>query len=312
MVCQLSCADARSPPRFALFLSGFAGLVYEVCWIRRGSLVFGSTVLATSTVVAVFFLGLALGSWAAGRFGSRATNPLRVYAGIEVATAILGLASLATFESIDGLYGGAYRALAARPWALLGTRAALVAIVLLPAAVAMGATLPLVRAPRRGIAPRGGGGRRALRAQHAGCGDRVRDDRVAADSPPRVTRVDRDRRRRQSRRRGLRLDRVAGAGGDRNRGRAQSARGRLESSGARSLPVPRAVVTGLFFVTGLVALALEVLWTPLPGTRAPHHRADVYGEPDRGAGRDRDRQRAGVAIARAPARERARSPCSRW
>ena len=39
------------------FLSGFAGLVYEVSWIRKAALVFGSTTFAVSTVLAVFFSG---------------------------------------------------------------------------------------------------------------------------------------------------------------------------------------------------------------------------------------------------------------
>jgi spermidine synthase len=249
-------------PRFALFLSGFAGLVYEVCWIRRGSLVFGSTVLATSTVVAVFFLGLALGSWAAGRFGSRATNPLRVYAGIEVATAILGLASLATFESIDGLYGGAYRALAARPWALLGTRAALVAIVLLPAAVAMGATLPLVCARLAAGSRRAAGAAGGLYALNT-LGAAIGCAMTGLLLIPRL-----------GSRESIVIAAVANLAAAAcawiaSRAPAETgtadarrpARPPRESSGARSLPVPRAVVTGLFFVTGLVALALEVLWT---------------------------------------------------
>ncbi len=42
-----------------LFLSGAAGLIDEVCWIRKAGLVFGSTTYALSTVLAVFFLGLA-------------------------------------------------------------------------------------------------------------------------------------------------------------------------------------------------------------------------------------------------------------
>ena len=49
------------------FLSGFAGLVYEIAWIRRAALIFGSTTWALSTVLAVFFAGLALGSWLVGR-----------------------------------------------------------------------------------------------------------------------------------------------------------------------------------------------------------------------------------------------------
>ncbi len=64
----------------AFFLSGFAGLVYEVCWIRMASLVFGSTTVALSTVVAIFFAGLALGSWAFGRIAQASARPLRLYA----------------------------------------------------------------------------------------------------------------------------------------------------------------------------------------------------------------------------------------
>ena len=53
------------------FFSGFAGLVYEICWIREASLIFGSTTYALSTVVAVFFLGLAVGAELAGRWAPR-------------------------------------------------------------------------------------------------------------------------------------------------------------------------------------------------------------------------------------------------
>ena len=52
----------------AFFLSGFAGLV------------FGSTTVALSTVVAIFFAGLALGSWAFGRIAQASARPLRLYA----------------------------------------------------------------------------------------------------------------------------------------------------------------------------------------------------------------------------------------
>ena len=59
------------------FLSGAAGLIYEVCWIRRASLVFGSTTYALSSVLAIFFLGLACGSYLFGRLSERTARPLR-------------------------------------------------------------------------------------------------------------------------------------------------------------------------------------------------------------------------------------------
>ena len=68
-------------------LSGVAGLIYEVCWIRQASLVFGSTTLAFSTVLATFFGGLALGSWLFAGIAQRAERPLRWYAVLELALA---------------------------------------------------------------------------------------------------------------------------------------------------------------------------------------------------------------------------------
>lgn len=137
------------------FLSGFAGLVYEIAWIRRASLVFGSTTWALSTVLAVFFAGLALGSWLFGRWGQRIQQPIRMYAVLEVALAALALLSLKAFTLIDGFYGAAYRSAVTvntdangLHWLTAGgeltvMRVLLVALVLLPPTFLMGGTLPL-------------------------------------------------------------------------------------------------------------------------------------------------------------------------
>ena len=137
------------------FLSGFAGLVYEVAWIRRASLVFGSTTWALSTVLAVFFGGLALGSWLFGRWGQRARRPIRIYAMLELGLALLALLSLWAFGLVDGLYGVVYRGAVTvaadstglhwltAGWKLTVVRVLLVALVLLPPTFLMGGTLPL-------------------------------------------------------------------------------------------------------------------------------------------------------------------------
>ena len=53
------------------FLSGAAGLVYEVVWSRLLKDVFGVTAHAVAAVLATFLGGLALGSWALGRYADR-------------------------------------------------------------------------------------------------------------------------------------------------------------------------------------------------------------------------------------------------
>jgi spermidine synthase len=44
------------------FLSGAAGLVYEVIWVRLIDKVFGSAPFAVATVLSVFMAGLGVGS----------------------------------------------------------------------------------------------------------------------------------------------------------------------------------------------------------------------------------------------------------
>jgi spermidine synthase len=125
------------------FFSGLAGLIYEVCWIRRAALVFGSTSFALSTVLALFFLGLALGSYTFGRLSRRIAQPLRTYAALEIALAALALISLPAFGLAERLHVHAYRALGGEAVMLWPVRIALVALVLLPPTFLMGGTLPL-------------------------------------------------------------------------------------------------------------------------------------------------------------------------
>ena len=125
------------------FLSGFAGLVYEVVWIRQASLLFGSTTFALSTVLAVFFLGLACGSYLFGRYGQRTGHPLLVFALVEIGLGLSALASPYAFDLADIFYGTVYRSLAGHAPLHFLTRIVLVGFVILPPTVLMGATLPL-------------------------------------------------------------------------------------------------------------------------------------------------------------------------
>ena len=53
------------------FCSGLSGLIYQVVWVRVFGNVFGNTVYSTSLVVAVFMLGLGVGSYVTGAWADR-------------------------------------------------------------------------------------------------------------------------------------------------------------------------------------------------------------------------------------------------
>ncbi len=82
------------PAVFALFyLSGIAGLIYQVLWLRRLSVVFGVTVYAASTVLAAFMAGLAIGSALSGRVLRRGISPLAAFGVAEILIGVTGLLS---------------------------------------------------------------------------------------------------------------------------------------------------------------------------------------------------------------------------
>jgi spermidine synthase len=126
------------------FLSGVCGLVYEVVWMRRLALTFGITVFATSTVLAVFMAGLALGSWLVARRIDRSPNPVRVYAWLEIGIGIYALAVPAIFWALEPLYVMAANLLEGQFLLFNLVRGLLAFAALLLPTTLMGGTVPAI------------------------------------------------------------------------------------------------------------------------------------------------------------------------
>jgi len=144
---------------FAFFLlSGFCGLVYQVVWLRIAMAAFGVTTPLVSIVLSVFMAGLAAGSWGAGRLAGRldrlgSRGFLRLYAGTEL---LIGLSGIAVAPLLDwgrsvlaapgggAAWGSSSYYLASAAW---------VTAALLPFCFCMGATFPLAMAGIRAAYP---------------------------------------------------------------------------------------------------------------------------------------------------------------
>lgn len=134
----------KLPVYFLFFLSGACGLIYQVVWSRMLTHVFGSTVLAVSTVLAAFMSGLALGSYCLGKRGDRISNPLRGFAFCELGIAVSALLLLPLFIHLSPLTVLMTRGLAQFP-ILHGCARLLFALLLLVVPTTlMGATLPFL------------------------------------------------------------------------------------------------------------------------------------------------------------------------
>ena len=129
----------------AIFISGASALIYQLIWVRLLGLVFGVSSFAVATVVAVFLLGLGLGSYLFGRWSERARDPLRIYLYVELGIAATSLIAYLVIETLPVyryLYEYAYNNLGF--YGLSVARLLLSMLVLLPPVLLIGGTMPLL------------------------------------------------------------------------------------------------------------------------------------------------------------------------
>jgi spermidine synthase len=129
----------------AVFLvSGATSLVYEVIWARQLQLVFGTSQVAISTVLAAFMAGLAAGAFTGARWTPAVRRPLLVYAALEAFIGLYAVAFPWLLAAVTPLYLGFWRAVEPGPTSFAAFQLVLVGMLLLPPTVCMGATLPLL------------------------------------------------------------------------------------------------------------------------------------------------------------------------
>jgi spermidine synthase len=129
----------------ALFaISGFAGLIYESIWTQYLGLFLGHAAYAQSFVLMLFMGGMALGAWLVSRHSARIARPLAIYAAIEFAIGILGIA-------FDPIYHAGTSFAYAHLFPLVGegigldvTRYTISTLLIGAQCVALGATFPLM------------------------------------------------------------------------------------------------------------------------------------------------------------------------
>ena len=126
------------------FASGVCGLIYQVLWLRMLALVFGVTVYAASTVLAAFMAGLATGSALAGRVIARVSRPLVVFGVAEILIGVSALLTPVALDAATGLYARLYPMTGGSLPVLTAARLVTGFVVLLVPTILMGMTLPVL------------------------------------------------------------------------------------------------------------------------------------------------------------------------
>ena len=130
---------------FIFILSGASALIYEVIWMRQLTLVFGSTVFATSTVLTAFMAGLALGSYYFGRkIDESHISPLKLYAILEVGIGGFCIVWPLLLSVLTAIYVLIFRYITTEFYTLSLIRFILTFGILLIPSTLMGGTLPVL------------------------------------------------------------------------------------------------------------------------------------------------------------------------
>ncbi len=126
------------------FLSGAAGLIYEVVWTRMLTQIFGNTTYAIATVLAAFMAGLAIGSYLFGRIADRGKNDFLLYGILEAGVGIYGLVVPWLFQVGRLIYIPLFGLNDAYPFIFNLLLFFLSFVLLVFPTLLMGATLPLL------------------------------------------------------------------------------------------------------------------------------------------------------------------------
>jgi spermidine synthase len=124
------------------FVSGLAGLLYQVVWTRYLALFLGHTSYAVIAVLAAFMGGLALGNaWLGARVDSL-RRPLAFYAALEAGIGIYAAIFPSYYGLVDGGFIATVKALRPEGATRLALQFVFAGVTILPPTVLMGATLP--------------------------------------------------------------------------------------------------------------------------------------------------------------------------
>ena len=128
----------------AFGLSGGAGLIYEVVWSRYLALLLGHSAYAQVFVIAAYLAGMALGALGVGQKVRGLRRPLLWYVWVEVALAFLGFLFHPLFQGVTTLTFDQLIPILADPVLVSGARWIVALGLVLPPAILLGTTFPLV------------------------------------------------------------------------------------------------------------------------------------------------------------------------
>jgi len=119
--------------------------MYQVVWMRQLTLFFGNDIYAASITLSIFMGGLSLGSILAAKVSDHISIPLLVYAALEICIGFYALGFSKILNAFEPVYRTIYQNyFIIAPFLYHGFRILIASCTLLIPTILMGATLPII------------------------------------------------------------------------------------------------------------------------------------------------------------------------
>jgi spermidine synthase len=136
---RIACAAVLA----ALLLSGVAALGYQVLWTRILVLVVGSSSTAFALMLGLYLLGLALGGFVMSRLSGWENRPGRTFWALQLSVGVTALLGAAVFGRLPSIALFGFAQLGTAPRGILVVNLLLIAAIILPPTLFIGASFPV-------------------------------------------------------------------------------------------------------------------------------------------------------------------------
>jgi spermidine synthase len=127
-----------------IFLTGLTALVYEICWVRQATLIFGVSIFAYSAVLTAYMGGMAIGNYLFGKIADNSRNLPQLFATLQVGLAVTGVLALFLLSGLSEIYISLVQLIHPNKIAITLIRLILALVAMTPPAIFIGGMMPVM------------------------------------------------------------------------------------------------------------------------------------------------------------------------
>jgi spermidine synthase len=134
----------RKSQIWIIFFTGLTALVYEICWVRQATLIFGVSIFAYSAVLTAYMGGMAIGNYLFGKIADNSKKLPRIFAILQVGLAVTGILALFLLIGLSEVYVSLVQLIHPTKATITVIRLILALVAMTPPAIFIGGMMPVM------------------------------------------------------------------------------------------------------------------------------------------------------------------------